>query len=190
MSSHHIVREKQEPALLVLNLTDFSEELLGQLLEWSPTVITIPDIAEHLSVYETKVDIIIADEAPADMQADVKLIPQNNQTPVSAAMTYLAYKGYPAVNVITRDVTLPDFEPYVNKINIVIYSTRQNIYPVTSGFSKWKPAGENVSILSVNSDLKTSGLAHQTEDQFVTTADGFFSLEFAEPFVFISEDID
>ena len=40
MSSHHIVREKQEPALLVLGLNNFSTELLGQLLEWNPTVIT------------------------------------------------------------------------------------------------------------------------------------------------------
>ncbi|RFZ92396.1 thiamine pyrophosphokinase [Mucilaginibacter conchicola] len=190
MSSHHIVREKQEPALLVLSLRDFSEELLGQLLEWSPTVITIPDVAEQLAAYEIKVDIIIADAAPADMQSDVKLIPQNNQTQVSAAMTYLTNKGYPAVNVVTRDVTLSDFEPYINSINVVIYSTRQKIYPVTSGFSKWKPANENVGILSVYSNLETTGLSREIEDAFVTTADGFFSLKFAEPFVFISEDID
>ena len=46
MSSHHIVREKQEPALLVLGLDDFPDELLGQLLEWSPTVIVTADTVE------------------------------------------------------------------------------------------------------------------------------------------------
>lgn len=190
MSSHHIVREKQEPALLVLSLTDFSDELLGQLLEWSPTVITTSDVAEHLAAYEIKVDIIIADKAPADVQSDVKVIPQHDLPPVSAAMRFLADNGYPAVNVITRDVALSDFKLYVNQINIVIYSVKQKIYPVTSGFSKWKPANENVGILSVYSDLETNGLLRETGDVFVTTADGFFSLKFAEPFVFISEDID
>ena len=190
MSSHHIVREKQEPALLVLSLRDFSEELLGQLLEWSPTVITIPDVAEQLAAYEIKVDIIIADETPAEMQSDVQIIPQNKQTSVSAALTYLVDKSYPAVNIITRDVALSDFEPYVNQINIVIYSVRQKIYPVASGFSKWKPANENIGILSVYSGLEISGLSQETNDTFVTTDDGFFSLKFNEPFAFISEDIE
>ncbi|RZK41505.1 MAG: thiamine pyrophosphokinase, partial [Pedobacter sp.] len=39
MSSHHIVREKQEPALYIHQLGNFDEEKLGQLLEWSPTVL-------------------------------------------------------------------------------------------------------------------------------------------------------
>lgn len=39
MSSHHIVREKQEPALLIMDLNGFNDEHLGQLLEWNPTVL-------------------------------------------------------------------------------------------------------------------------------------------------------
>jgi thiamine pyrophosphokinase len=87
MSSHHIVREKQEPALLVLGLNNFSEELLGQLLEWSPTVITTPLVAEQINIYEIKIDIIIADEIDESLQSDVKLIPQGNSTSVEAALT-------------------------------------------------------------------------------------------------------
>ena len=56
MSSHHVVREKQEPALLVLGLDGFDDELLGQLLEWSPTVITTQQIAERLNAYGIKID--------------------------------------------------------------------------------------------------------------------------------------
>jgi thiamine pyrophosphokinase len=62
MSSHHIVREKQEPALLVLSLTDFSFELLGQLLEWSPTLIAITETAIQLHENQIKVDWLIANE--------------------------------------------------------------------------------------------------------------------------------
>jgi thiamine pyrophosphokinase len=35
MSSHHIVRDDQEPALIIANGAACSAELLGQLLEWS-----------------------------------------------------------------------------------------------------------------------------------------------------------
>ena len=33
MSSHHIVRDDQEPALIIANGASCSEELLGQLLD-------------------------------------------------------------------------------------------------------------------------------------------------------------
>ncbi|MEB0250004.1 thiamine pyrophosphokinase, partial [Mucilaginibacter sp. 5B2] len=72
MSSHHIVREKQEPALLLLSLDNFSEELLGQLLEWSPTVIATPLIAEQMNSYEIKIDIIVADEIDKTLQSYIR----------------------------------------------------------------------------------------------------------------------
>ena len=55
MSSHHIVREKQEPALLVLGLDSFPAELLGQLLEWNPTVIATQLTAKSLNDYGIKI---------------------------------------------------------------------------------------------------------------------------------------
>jgi thiamine pyrophosphokinase len=61
MSSHHIVREKQEPALLVLGMDNFSDELLGQLLEWSPTVIATEIMAEKLNANGIKIDCVIVD---------------------------------------------------------------------------------------------------------------------------------
>ena len=41
MSSHHIARDDQEPALIIANGEMCSQELLGQLLEWSPLVIVL-----------------------------------------------------------------------------------------------------------------------------------------------------
>ncbi len=51
MSSHHIVRDDQEPALIIANGEACSAELLGQLLEWSPLVIVL-DSAIEAAVYE------------------------------------------------------------------------------------------------------------------------------------------
>jgi len=59
MSSHHIVREKQEPALLILELGLFEEEHLGQLLEWSPTVLVNDASAEKLHSLGIKFDMLL-----------------------------------------------------------------------------------------------------------------------------------
>src|SRR5476649_1842270 len=99
MSSHHIVREKQEPALLVLGMDDFSDELLGQLLEWSPTVMVTEPMAEKLNAYGIKVDWILTDNNSGDIQSDVNLLALNGGPSVKTALTYLIANNYPAVNV-------------------------------------------------------------------------------------------
>src|ERR1700761_4565755 len=109
MSSHHIVREKQEPALLILGLDSFSDELLGQLLEWSPTVIVTLTTAEKVHAYGIKIDWIITDQLHLQLQSDIKLMPTGNDTEAEAAIKYLVTYGYPAVNIITDDLQLKDY---------------------------------------------------------------------------------
>ena len=48
MSSHHIVRDDQEPALIIANGAACSIELLGQLLEWSPLVVVLDSAMERV----------------------------------------------------------------------------------------------------------------------------------------------
>jgi thiamine pyrophosphokinase len=189
MSSHHIVREKQEPALLLLGVNNFSDELLGQLLEWSPTVIATPLVAEQINSYEIKIDVIIADEIGESLQLDIRQIPQGDAGPVEAVLNYLIKNEYKAVNVVTDEVRLEDFIPFANTINIVIYSESVKIYAVKPGFTKWKPAGEIIRILSVYLNLQTSGLIAKGDNTFVTMNDGFINLNFDDDLIFISEDI-
>jgi thiamine pyrophosphokinase len=189
MSSHHIVREKQEPALLILSLDNFPEELLGQLLEWSPTVITTPLIAEQINTFEIKIDVIVSDEIDLGLQSDIKYVSQGNTSPTEAALNYLIGKEYKAVNIIQNEFLLDEFMPFADKINIVIYSGGQKVYAVKTGFSKWKPAGEKIGILSVPSQLQTSGLQPIGGNKFVTANDGFVSFIFDGPLLFITEDI-
>jgi thiamine pyrophosphokinase len=190
MSSHHIVREKQEPALLVLGVDNFSEELLGQLLEWSPTVITTPHTAEKLDTFGIKVDWVITDEEGGVSQSDVKLMPAGDDTLTGAALKYLIAHNYPAVNIVTDILDLDDFADYAGKINLVIFKGHQKIYAVNSGFSKWKPAGEVIGILSDPAEVNYSGLEKVDADRYKTTNDGFFTLQFEQPFLFIAEDLD
>ena len=190
MSSHHIVREKQEPALLVLGVDHFPEEQLGQLLEWSPTVITTPHTAEKLDSFGIKVDWVIANEDNGLLQSDIKLLPNGDDTPTAAALKYLIAHNYPAVNIVTDVLDWDEFVKYADKINLVIFQENQKIYTVNSGFSKWKPAGETIRLLFSPAVLNYSGLQQTGPMHYQTMRDGFFSLQFEQPFLFIAEDLD
>ena len=189
MSSHHIVREKQEPALLALGLDTFDAELLGQLLEWSPTVICTPATAEQINAYGIKIDIIITDEAEPGLQSDVKLIPAGTGGVVHAALNFLIASGYGAVNIVTEEFKLDEFVLYADKINLVIFCGERKIFPVASGFKKWKPAGEMVELLSASSGLKVKGLHSISAGVYQTAGDGFYTLQFEEEFLFVAEGV-
>lgn len=189
MSSHHIVREKQEPALLVLGLNNFSPELLGQLLEWSPTVIATKQTAPKLQDNGIKIDWLIADEVHGLSQSDIKLMPIGSDTAPEAGLKYLVTHGYPAVSIITDDLQLKDYLFFTGKINLVIFHANRKIYAVNSGFSKWKPAGEVIEVLNHTHELQTSGLEFLDSRHYRTTHDGFFSLQFDQPFLFIAEGL-
>ncbi len=189
MSSHHIVREKQEPALLVLGLDGFTDELLGQLLEWSPTVITVPDVAERLVTYGIKVDWIIAAADNETQQPDVKILPSGSDDALVAGLKYLTANEYPSVNIVTDELKMASYDVFVNRIDIVIFHNGKRIYPIHPGFRKWKPAGELIEILNDATNLSATGLEKINAHQYKTTEDGFFSLQFDGQYLFISEEI-
>jgi thiamine pyrophosphokinase len=189
MSSHHIVREKQEPALLILSLDNFSDELFGQLLEWSPTVIVTRQTAEKVLTYGIKIDWIISDEFAEGLQSDIKIMPAGNDSLTEAALKYLITHNYPAVNVITDELQLKDYLFFTDKINMVIFHGSKKIYAITPGFSKWKPAGEVIELLSEPKQLHFSGIEIIEHQRYKTTHDGFFSVQFEQPFLFIAEDL-
>ena len=63
MSSHHFVKEQQEPAVLILNTEGMSFETVSPLLEWVPTVLVWQECLEQVLSWGIKVDVILAEEA-------------------------------------------------------------------------------------------------------------------------------
>ena len=94
---------------------------------------------------------------------------------------------YPSVNIIDNSFSEKDYLLYVGRINLVILTPQQRIFPVSSGFSKWKSAGEEIEILHEVKNLKTSGLKKISEHKYLTEKDGFYSLTFDQSFTFIGE---
>lgn len=188
MSSHHVVREKQEPALLILDLADFEEEHLGQLLEWSPTILVNIASAEKLQSLGIKFDVLLTEIENGFLQEHLRVVPIRENA-LQAGLQFLIGEKYPAVNIIADKRSIVELLVFADQITLVIFSNNQKIYPVSSGFSKWKAAGEIIHIDLIPKDLEQTGLEQIGQNQFKTKADGFFTLKFAQPFLFIAEEI-
>jgi len=189
MSSHHIVREKQEPALLILDNDNFPAEQLGQLLEWSPTVFTSLSAAEKLNSMGIKIDFILQQGSAAYLQSDIKVIPVESDNLIEICLKYLIVNGYSAVNIITESFQLKDIEYYADKINIVIFEEHKKIFAISPKFSRWKTKGETIEFLTEAKHLHVDGLEKVSSKKYITVQDGFYSVLFEGTFLFIAEEI-
>ena len=191
MSSHHFVKEKQEPALIIADLIGFDEEYLGQLLEWSPTVLVPSHLIEKVISLGIKVDVVlISDNEEINNQEHLKLV-KTNVDFLEDALKYLVFEGYPAVNIVHSKFEEKSYSLFIDAIDVVIFKGEQKIYSVNSGFSKWKISGEEISVFHPESiqNLSFSGLEKINENEFKTLKDGFFSFTFNQPYVFIAEKL-
>lgn len=185
MSSHHIVREDQEPALVLEDWHELGEQLLGQLLEWSPTVVASDSAAVEMTARQTKVDVVIGRAAATLVQDTVRFI--HTEAPFAdAAIRYLVAQGYTAAYLASTRMNPVSLLPYMPEITITLFSKGMRYYPVRPGFSKWKPAGETVYIQPVDG-LRYTGLATVGDGTFRTTDDGFFTLSFPGDYLIIGE---
>jgi thiamine pyrophosphokinase len=172
MSSHHIVRDDQEPALIIANGAECSRELMDQLLEWSPLVIVLDNAMSRVINLGIKVDVLLGDfdrgfnpEYYRTQQYPLEIVhtPDQDRTDLEKAFEYLVSRGFPAVNVIwatgrRADHTITNITNIVrfrNKLKIVILDDNSKVFLLPPKFEKWYPAGTPLSLIPVG---KVSGI--------------------------------
>ena len=190
MSSHHIVKEKQEPALFILDFDGFDEEYFGQLLEWSPTLIVTESCYEEIASMSIKIDAVICENNDSiHFQESIRFIyKSNSQSFLEKGMAFLIKEGYPAVNVICKHFNAVNFTGYIDKINTVIFANHKKYYPIKSGFNKWSL--KNCSIEVFNGEpFEYYGLQKGNTNNFITLKDGFYGFTFEKKHLFIAEDL-
>ncbi|MES2829179.1 MAG: thiamine pyrophosphokinase [Bacteroidota bacterium] len=185
MSSHHIVREKQEPALYIHKLANFDEEYLGQLLEWSPTLLVHGSEYEKILSLGLKVDIIINPSDQAHIQENSKLI-DTEADGIVGVVDFLISEKYPAVNIISDVNGIAQLERFVSSIDIVLFTEFYKSYPVKTGFSVWK-AKDSIFRLEAASDIKAINLNILDNGDYQVVSDGFVEFTFSSSYLFISE---
>lgn len=202
MSSHHIVREKQEPALIIANGEACSPELLGQLLEWSPFIVVLDHAIYRVLDLGIKVDAWLGDfdvahdfEAIRERQHPLEIVntPDQEKTDLNKAIEFLIERGFPAANIVWATgrradhaiTNITDLVRYKDKIKLVLLDDYSRIFPLTGTFEKWYAADTPVSLIPVGTvdGIETSGLkynlnnetltmGHRTGSSNVTEADG------------------
>jgi thiamine pyrophosphokinase len=168
MSSHHIVRDDQEPALIIANGESCSSELLGQLLEWSPIVVVLDSAITRVFELNIKVDVLLGDfdrnfnaEKYKRSQYPIEIVytPNQNKTDLEKAFDYLIERKIPAVNVVwatgrRADHTITNVTNivrYQNDLKIVILDDYSKIFQLPRKFQKWYPAKTILSLIPIGS---------------------------------------
>ncbi|HEY4618906.1 MAG TPA: thiamine diphosphokinase [Flavobacterium sp.] len=166
MSSHHIVRDDQEPALIIANGASCNPELLGQLLEWSPLVIVLDSAMERVMQMDIKVDVLLGDfdrgfdaNFYKEKQYPIEIVhtPDQNKTDLEKAFDYLHERNIPAVNVVWATgkrtdhtiTNLTNIVRYREKLKIVILDDHSKVFLLPKRFEKWYTANTPISLIPI-----------------------------------------
>ena len=194
MSSHHFVREDQEPALIIRNIENFPMEILNSLLEWSPTVICSESVIEKVLSLGIKVDWLVTGQAslPSKIQDTVKLIPTQGKSELQAALDHLRNADYESVNIISDSAELGGLEEMISGYGSLIKNlfTQDQKYACIQqeNFKKWLPQGVKFSISPP--PIEVIGTIEKfSDEEFETTADGLVEVQMNKAPFFFSEPI-
>jgi thiamine pyrophosphokinase len=187
MSSHHIVRDDQEPALIIANGASCHSELLGQLLEWSPLVIVLDSAMERVMELDIKVDVLLGDfDGDFDpynyqtSQYPLEIIhtPDQNKTDLEKAFDYLIERKIPAVNVVWATgkradhtiTNLTNIVRYRNLLKIVILDDHSKIFLLPLKFEKWYTEGTPISLIPIGivNGISSKNLVYPLQNDTLT----------------------
>ncbi|UCS94766.1 thiamine pyrophosphokinase [Echinicola marina] len=196
MSSHHFVKEQQEPALLILDTQDYSFNQLSSLLEWVPTVLVAQEAIETVISWGIKIDVILASTEfqrenlhLLEEQYPVKFLTVKNNDFLNEGLQYLIASKHSAVNIIGFEhLKVFDLEEKLDYLNIVIFDGPIRYFPVKEkSFKKWFPEsalqihaaeGSLVEMKSAN-ETQLIKISHAT---FVETTEGTVTFNSIKPF--------
>lgn len=180
MSSHHIVRDDQEPALIIANGEACSMNLLHQLLEWSPLVVVLDSAIDRVIELGIKVDVLIGDfdrnfdyNRYKDLQYPIEIVKIDDQDSydLDKAIHYLIGRKIPAANIVwatgkRMDHTLTNITNmvrYREDIKLVMLDDYSKIFPLPKKFTKWYPAQTILSLIPIGmvEGINTSNLKYE-----------------------------
>lgn len=205
MSSHHIVRDQQEPALLIHRLTDFDTNQLHGLLEWSPTVVCCEPALERYLELGHKVDIALVSlsrnefwQSSLQEQQPVKIVAINDVQYMITGLTILEKEQHKAINVVTNADSvfevIDELSDWMHLMEIVVFAEDNKYIFIRDGqFTKWlhHESGLTLNALSQGAEWNTIGFdedvrAFKAQDlEFVKSREGEVRVSCSVPFLII-----
>ncbi len=183
MSSHHVVRDTQEPALIIANGEACSNELLSQLLEWNPIVMVLDGALDRVLELGIKIDIVSGDfdrqknpEALLKHQYPVEIIhtPDQDKTDLEKGIEILISRNHKAINIVWATgrrsdhtiTNITNLTHFANEATLVMYDDYSKIYCLPKGFEKWYSAGTPLSLIPIGTvtGITTDGLKYNMQN--------------------------
>ncbi len=156
MSSHHVIRDEQEPPVFVLDET-VNIDLLKQLLGWSPAVWVLEPIAEWTMSLDIKIDGILSKEpekhqAIEQQSGSYSLSKLKNGGILAAINQIVASKLYTGINIFCnsrqRDEILQCVTDSSLNLPLTLLIDFETIIVIKKQkFRKWYSAGTQLQIM-------------------------------------------
>lgn len=173
MSSHHIVKDNQEPALIIANGEACSVALMHQLLEWSPYVVVLDAAIHRVLELGIKVDALLGDfdrdfnpEIFLEKQFPLEIVytPNQDKTDLEKAYDFLIEKGHTAANVIWATgkrmdhtiTNLTQMVSYKGQLKIVLFDDYSKVFLLPKCYEKWYPANTIISLIPIGTVTEIS----------------------------------
>ncbi|GAA0877866.1 thiamine diphosphokinase [Algoriphagus jejuensis] len=146
MSSHHFVKEQQEPAVFILNTSDLSFDSVSPLLEWVPTVLVWQGCLDTVLSWGIKIDVILATEAfqkenmqLLEEQYPVRFLTANADNFLHEGLQYLLASQHKGSHLVGFDHSqLEALSNEAELLDLTVMDSGWKYYPVKSGdFKKW-----------------------------------------------------
>ncbi|MEQ8360792.1 MAG: hypothetical protein RH860_14970 [Cytophagales bacterium] len=172
MSSHHIIRENQEPALVLL--TKIREEIFNQLLEWSPKVYCDSKQLEWVIDKGFKIDAIIGSES----SKNASLKKMEYQMPID----YISFKNswteilHKISNHTIHIASNINFNigDLKSSSEIIRYSDDFKEYSLKGEWRKWKNQGDQIELSSEPEEMLNLEKANSS---FMVPKDGIVKIK-------------
>jgi len=188
MSSHHVIREDQEPSLLIFDAHAIPFEKVQELLEWIPTVIVLSEEVETVLSWGIKIDVVITPVAEINRwreqlieQVPIRFLSYNaGDDPLLTVFYFLNASKAKAVNCLMKQAAdLQTIETFT-QLDIEAFMENKRWVWVKSGhFEKWLPAGTE---LFVEPDDAKMSIATVKEGRMLIKEDGKVTLTHTKSF--------
>jgi hypothetical protein len=190
MSSHHFVKEGQEPAMLIIDPVEFS--LAEPLLEWAPLVIVTSAALENVLEWGIKIDVVITGQESIDLikekllkQTPIKIIGTDHHSAFETALYFLLANKQQAVSILTSDSlsAIEKAKNFMHKLGVNIFSESWKWSAISSGtFRKWMPAGSKVKFYGLPGMPSFGNNLGESEEGAEVLEDGFVDVSHPTPF--------
>ena len=185
MSSHHFVKEGQEPALIITEAVAFA--VVEPLLEWAPMVIVMQNAVDQVNAWGIKTDVVITHLHDTQYmiqklmdQMPVKILSYNHpDEQLDTALFYLISNKQFVVNIITQSAEkyINKAEKFTDRVEIIVMDEHIKWFSVKSGyFTKWIPANTRLLVQHEQGEISLSGAAKMENRKITARQDGLITL--------------